>query len=81
MAFAWGGYLMNNNQELRDRLTSYHALPKIKVDGVYIVAPPIIEPPKPLVADKPSINWHCPEKQGVIIFPNGKSAWGYPQAR
>ncbi len=36
-----------NNQELRDKLTSYHALPKIKVNGAYIPVPKPVEPIKP----------------------------------
>jgi len=37
-----------NNQELRDRLTSYHALPKIKVGSHYEVAPEPAQPkPEP----------------------------------
>lgn len=69
-----------NNQEIRDRLTAYHALPKIKVDGHYVAAPaPAPVPPaKPSKTDVylESLLNKKPTYQ-KIIHPNGRVTWGF----
>jgi len=67
-----------NNQEIRDRLTAYHASEKIKVDGHYVVAPAPVPVPvaKPSKLDIKLASLPKPTYQ-EIIYPNGRVVWGF----
>ncbi len=69
-----------NNRELIEKLNSYHAAPKIKVDGRYVAAPPapapVAKPPSKTDVYLESLLNKKPTYQ-EIIHQNGRVTWGF----